>query len=175
MQETLVQSLGQEDPLEKGQPTPVFLPGESHGERSLVGYSPWGRTELDTNEWLTHTHRADVRLRLINPHYWGNAIPNSTRYPMIYEVVPFWPVEAETIWVLWDLQGLFPLIHSCNSCCSLECFLYTQALVSTLLKIPDLHTSRTWCSSLLSKTQTGASVASLAFQLHQLRIIPRLS
>ena len=40
MQETWVWSLGQEDPLEKGM-TPVFLPGESHGERSLAGYSPW--------------------------------------------------------------------------------------------------------------------------------------
>ena len=40
-QETHVQFLGQEDPLEKGmRPTPVFLPGESHGQRSLVGYSP---------------------------------------------------------------------------------------------------------------------------------------
>ena len=29
------------------QPTPVFLPGESHGQRSLVGYSPWGHTELE--------------------------------------------------------------------------------------------------------------------------------
>ena len=32
-------SLGQEDPLEEGTTTPVFLPGEFHGERSLVGYS----------------------------------------------------------------------------------------------------------------------------------------
>ena len=32
----------------KWQPTPVFLPGESHGQRSLAGYSPWGRKELDT-------------------------------------------------------------------------------------------------------------------------------
>ena len=31
-------------------PTPVFLPGESHGQRSLVGYSPWGRKELDMTE-----------------------------------------------------------------------------------------------------------------------------
>ena len=30
------------------QPTPVFLPGESQGQRSLVGYSPWGHTESDT-------------------------------------------------------------------------------------------------------------------------------
>ena len=50
-QETQVQSLGQEDPLEEGmQPTPVLLPGESHGQRSLVGYSPWGRKELNTTE-----------------------------------------------------------------------------------------------------------------------------
>ena len=32
------------------QPTPVFFPGESHGQKSLVGYSPWGRKELDTTE-----------------------------------------------------------------------------------------------------------------------------
>ena len=31
----------------KRQPTPVFLPGESHGQRSLAGYSPWGRKETD--------------------------------------------------------------------------------------------------------------------------------
>ena len=37
----------------ESQPTPVFLPGESHGQRSLVGYSPWGHKELDTTE---HKH-----------------------------------------------------------------------------------------------------------------------
>ena len=31
-------------------PTPVFLPGEPNGQRSLMGYSPWGRTESDTTE-----------------------------------------------------------------------------------------------------------------------------
>ena len=40
-QETWVPSLGQKDPLEEGMATtPVFLPGESHGQRSLAGYSP---------------------------------------------------------------------------------------------------------------------------------------
>ena len=34
----------------------VFLPGEFHGQRSLVGYSSWGRKELDTTEQLTHTY-----------------------------------------------------------------------------------------------------------------------
>ena len=36
------------------QPTPVFLPGESHGQRSLVGYSPWGCKESDMNEVTSH-------------------------------------------------------------------------------------------------------------------------
>ena len=54
MQETRVQSLGWEDPLEKGMATHcVFLPGEFHGQRSLAGYSPWGCRELDMTEWLT--------------------------------------------------------------------------------------------------------------------------
>ena len=35
--------------------TPVFLPGESHGQKSLVGYSPWGRKESDTTEATEHT------------------------------------------------------------------------------------------------------------------------
>ena len=40
MQDTWVRSLGREDPLEEEMATnPVFLPGESHGERSLAGYS----------------------------------------------------------------------------------------------------------------------------------------
>ena len=58
VQETWVQSLGWEDPWRrKWQPTPVFLPGESHGWRSLVGYSPRGRKELDTTEWqLSNLH-----------------------------------------------------------------------------------------------------------------------
>ena len=39
----------------KWQPTPVFLPGESHGRRSLVGYSPWGHNESDMTERLHFT------------------------------------------------------------------------------------------------------------------------
>jgi len=51
MQDTWVRSLGQKIPWRKDwQPTPVFLPGESHGQRSLVGYGPWGSKELDTTE-----------------------------------------------------------------------------------------------------------------------------
>ena len=56
MRETQVQSLGQEDPLEKEMAThSVLLPGKYHGQRSLVGCSPWGRKELSTTERL-HFH-----------------------------------------------------------------------------------------------------------------------
>ena len=51
IQEAQVQSLGQEDTLEeKMATTPVFLPGKSCGQRTLVGNSPWGQKESDTTE-----------------------------------------------------------------------------------------------------------------------------
>ena len=40
------------------QPTQIFLPRESHEQRSLAGYSPWGYEELDSTEWLSrHAHK----------------------------------------------------------------------------------------------------------------------
>ena len=46
-----VPSLGGEDLLEEEMAAPpVFLPGKSHGQSSLVGYSPWGHEELDMTE-----------------------------------------------------------------------------------------------------------------------------
>ena len=57
MQGVKVLCLGWEDPLQKEmQPTPVFLPGKSRGQRSLLGYSPWGHKELNMTEH-TYAHR----------------------------------------------------------------------------------------------------------------------
>ena len=54
LQETQVQSLGWEDPLEEEMTTtPVFLSGEFHGQRSLAYYSPWDPKESDMAERLT--------------------------------------------------------------------------------------------------------------------------
>ena len=49
---------GQEDPMRRNwQPTPVFLPEKSHGQRSLTSSNPWGRKESDMTEQLsTHAH-----------------------------------------------------------------------------------------------------------------------
>ena len=58
----------------KWQPTPVFLPRESHGQRSLVGYSPWGCKELDMTEHTrvhahmhTHTHTQSIHALELYP------------------------------------------------------------------------------------------------------------
>ena len=48
-------------------PIPGSLPGESHGQRSLVSYSPWGHKELDTTEWLTHAHPCFGRVLIMSP------------------------------------------------------------------------------------------------------------
>ena len=65
MQETLearVQSLSQEDPLEEGMAIhSSILPGESHGQRSLVGYSPWGHKDSDRTEM---TQRARISISI---------------------------------------------------------------------------------------------------------------
>ena len=56
VRETRVQSwVGKIPCRRKWQPTPVFLPGKSHGLSILVGYSPWGRKESDMTEWLHFT------------------------------------------------------------------------------------------------------------------------
>ena len=52
-------------------PTPVFLPGEFHGQRRLVDYSPWGHTESDTTEQLTHTHIPSVAQWSPHIPLWG--------------------------------------------------------------------------------------------------------
>ena len=43
-------------------PMPVFLPGESHGQRSLEGYSPWGHKESDTTERLNSIRSSSTQL-----------------------------------------------------------------------------------------------------------------
>ena len=45
--------------------TPVFLPGESHGQKNLAGYTPRGHKELDMPEQLAHTHTVVAPIKLI--------------------------------------------------------------------------------------------------------------
>ena len=58
------------------QPAPIFLPGESHGQRSLTGYGPWGHKESDTTEVTKHVvHKQFILNKLfvfISPTYLQN-------------------------------------------------------------------------------------------------------
>ena len=64
VQETWVQSLGWEDPLKEGMATPLqdSCLESPQGQRSLVGYSPWGRKESDRTEQLSTQHIPELGL-----------------------------------------------------------------------------------------------------------------
>ena len=71
--QTQVQSLGGKDPWRrKWQLSPVFLPGKFYGERSLVGYSPWGHKLLDMTEQLTLYMQWDHGLDCKVKTFWSN-------------------------------------------------------------------------------------------------------
>ena len=57
VQGTWVQSLGWEDPGGHGRPLRYSCLENAHGQRSLVGYSPWGHKESDTTQQLSTAHR----------------------------------------------------------------------------------------------------------------------
>ena len=62
IQEIRVQSMGQEDPMEKGMAAhSSILAGEFHGQKSLAGYSPWGHKESDTTEQLSTAQHKSYR------------------------------------------------------------------------------------------------------------------
>ena len=80
MWETWVHSLGLEDPLEEGMAThsSILAWRNPHGQRSLVGYSPWGRKESDTTEWLSTAqkwNRGPPRRRAVSPSDFSLYLP----------------------------------------------------------------------------------------------------
>ena len=100
MQEIWVQFLDQEGRLEKEwQPIPVLLPRESHGGRSLVGYSPWGRKESETTERL-HFHFQTVPQKFILPYVWRPEVWNQGFS------------RADSFWALRENQFYAPLLAS---------------------------------------------------------------
>ena len=96
IQETQVQSLHGEDPLKKEwQPTPVSLPREFYGERSLMGYTPQGQKESDTTEQRrTAQHSTCWSAKIISAFYTLGVEPS------------FWPerrVQVRAVGVILEL------------------------------------------------------------------------
>ena len=71
------------------QPTPVFLSGKSHGQRSLVSYSPWGRKESDMTERLNNNNR-----------HLGNGV----EWAAVSELQSFWPWVSQM--GMWCVLGM---------------------------------------------------------------------
>ena len=93
----------------KWQPTPVFLPGESRGWRSLVGCSPWGPTELDTTEATQQNWSRQTRKELyglmhtkINGHWTADfrfkGADGETEFSWYLRI---WFCLFLGLWVLW--------------------------------------------------------------------------
>ena len=75
-------------PLTSWQPTPVLLPGKSHGWRSLVGYSPWGRKESDTTERLHVLHLTSVKVFVSHLDSYSSALSGFSHSFCASEIEP---------------------------------------------------------------------------------------
>ena len=102
----------------KWQPTPVFLPGEFHGQRSLAGYSPWGCKDLDTTEWLT-----------LNFHELkGACIFSDYSFVWVYaQNSDCWIIWQLLFLVFWGTSILFSIVAAPN--------LHTQPIKKQSLKL----------------------------------------
>ena len=141
VQEIQVQVLVWEDPLRrKWQPTPVFLPGKPHGQRSLAGYSPQGCTELDTTEQLNHLWDTSHMLLLfscpvMSDSLWPHGLQH-TRPPCPSLPPGVWPSSRSLYqWChpathlpsalnLFQHQGLFQWVVCCHQMTKLLELLY---------------------------------------------------
>ena len=89
----------------KWQPTQVFSPGESHGQRSLASYSPWGHKELDTTEAPQHTFPFyDSALehwpRIVSTLPWYKTAPDTDNKEILLRILFFFPKISWTYWLI---------------------------------------------------------------------------
>ena len=104
------------------QPTPVFLPGESHGQKSLGGYRPWGRTELDATERLS-VHKPIKVLRLTpflvcNQHCVSRTVHPAG--PSMHTQASWTPALQSEVWFLQCISPGAELL------CKWECVCLTK-------------------------------------------------
>ena len=116
MQETRVRPLGPDLPWRsKWQPTPVLLPGESHGRRILVGHSPRGRKESDTTDWLHFLYFLSLKSRT-----------GTTSH----EIFPSWSSPESS----WSWKTIMYLFACCPTYCLYGYFLVGGEIISLIAR-----------------------------------------
>ena len=106
----------------KWQPTLVFLPGKSHGQRSPVGYSPWGCKELDTTERLHFTSYTSIKPSVL--FTWGCQVKS---LPQIeYTLSTFW----KEIVYIWERRHSRIRKEQCQANRGFICWWYTERKIS---------------------------------------------
>ena len=102
----------------KRQPTSVFFPGKFHGQRSLMGYSPWGCKELDmTEEQSTHTHMCSYKW--IKPQMTNTS---KKHWQALFTIAKRWKQSTcssmdELINKTWYVHTVEQCVHACVLSC----------------------------------------------------------
>ena len=89
----------------KWEPTPVFLPGEFHGQRSLVGYSSWDRKKSQTRLG-THTHILVRRKEINKQIHWGVNLCQKALSKWVKDMSDAWNRESESVTLKFQSRAL---------------------------------------------------------------------
>ena len=136
------------------QPTPVLLPGKSHGQRSLVGYSPWGQTQL--SDWAyTHIHTE----YLIQWKCYANSCKNNEN--TMYIVTKLCFLELSGIFSSKYFWSEVSWVLGCGTCG------YGGLTIKCLIKI-DLVA---FFTLLMTYTQPWSLISTLVLELIACRIL----
>ena len=111
-------------------PIPVFLPGESHGQRSQVGYSPWGHKELDTTEAIQH--------KSTHPNNRGFLLPGS-------HIIQY--KNPEWVKIVPPIMSCLRTINLDVSKFNFESFIVLFTYIFNNLKIETLNINKRICFS----------------------------
>ena len=113
----------------KWQPTPVFSPGKSHGQKSIVGYSPWDHKHWDTSEWLTHSGwRLGVLLSMAQSA--GQQLPLPQQWVVWSQMSTMLRLRQDCMLTEDDINGHLDQWWWWSTCCPLSFSLTQWDLIS---------------------------------------------